>query len=229
VPAFVAPAVLAVIAVVVRFGMPAPPVHRAPGPSARVSPLDRRFRPYLAVGFGLYLALAVVLMIVGFVVQDRLQVGIHETGAVTSLVLIAAAGLLVVVQAAVVPRIGWSPIRLLRTGTVLMVVGMAAVTVAPTLLTMSAGMAALGAGMGFAVPGFMAAPTLLASPDEQGAVAGLVSASSALAFVLGPLVGTGLYGIAPIAPFAAATLLLAVLALGTVAIRVPAAPVLAPV
>jgi MFS family permease len=223
VPAFAAPVVLAVITVVVWIGLPAPPEHGPPGPTVRVSALDPRFRPFLTVGFGLYLALAVVLMIVGFVVQDRLHVGSHETGAVTSLALLAAAGTLVVVQAAAVPRLGWSPSRLMRVGTAMMLLGMVAVTLAPTLLLLSAGMAVLGAGMGFATPGFMAAPTLLATRDEQGAVAGLVSASSALAFMIGPLVGTGLYGLAPIAPFVLGTVLLAGLLVVTGVSRLPAA------
>ncbi|MGI5130198.1 MFS transporter [Pseudonocardia sp. CA-107938] len=224
VPVFAAPVVLVAIAVLVRIGLPAPPTRHTPGPAVRVSALDRRFRPFLAIGFGLYLALAVVLMIVGFVVQDRLHVGVHETGAVTSLMLLAAAGMLVVVQAAVVPRLGWTSSRLMLVGTTLMIVGMVAVGLAPTLLLMSVGTAVLGTGMGFATPGVMAAPTLLATPEEQGAVAGLASASSALAFVLGPLVGTGLYGIAPLAPFVLGTgVLVAASAIAAVS-RLPAAP-----
>jgi hypothetical protein len=65
--------------------------------------------------------------------------------------------------------------------------------------------------MGFGTPGFMSAPTLLATREEQGAVAGLVGYSSALAFMGGPLLGTGLYEISPTVPYAAGAVLLAAL------------------
>jgi len=65
--------------------------------------------------------------------------------------------------------------------------------------------------MGFATPGFMSAPTLLATRDEQGAVAGLMGSASALAFMGGPLLGTGLYEIAPVVPYLAGAVLLAAL------------------
>ena len=76
-------------------------------------------------------------------------------------------------------------------------------------------MAVLGAGLGFGLPGIMAAPTLLATREEQGAVAGLVGTSNALTFMLGPLLGTGLYEVAPAAPYLLGTVLLAGLAVFT--------------
>lgn len=56
------------------------------------------------------------------------------------------------------------------------------------------GVAVLGTGLGFGLPGIMSAPTLLAAPGERSAVAGLVSASTALTFVVGSILGNGPYG-----------------------------------
>jgi MFS family permease len=171
--------------------------------------------PFLTTGFGLYLALTVVLMTIGFLLQDRLHLTAQQTGQATGLVMLAGAGAIILVQAVAVPRLGWTPVRLMRVGAIVMTGGMILVTVAAGGLLLGAGVAVVGAGLGFGLPGFMSAPTLLATRDEQGAVAGLVGSSSALAFMVGPLVGNGLYEIAPAAPYLLGTVLLAGLSVFT--------------
>ena len=210
-PLYAAPVVLAVITVLVWIGLPKPQAGRARPATVRVSPFDRRMWPFLTTGFGLYLALAVVLMTVGFLLQDRLQLGAQETGRLTGLVMLATAAAIILVQVVAVPRLGWTPARLLRVGTLVMAAGMVLVTVAADVLLLGAGAALLGAGMGFGVPGSLSGPTLLATREEQGAVAGLVGSGNALAFMVGPLVGTGLYEIAPAAPYVLGTALLVAL------------------
>lgn len=209
VPIYVAPVIPALIAVLVGIGLPKPRRHTARPEAVRVSPFDRRMWPFLVTGFGLYLALAIVLMTAGFLVQDRLHLTTARTGPVTGLVVLAGAAMVILVQAVVVPRLGWAPARLIRVGAMVMTVGMVLVAFAPTGFLIGTGVAVLGAGMGFGTPGFMSAPTLLAMREEQGAVAGLVGASSALAFMLGPLLGTGLYEIAPAVPYLLGAVLLA--------------------
>jgi MFS family permease len=215
VPIYVAPLVLAVVAVLVAFGLPRPPAHRERPPAARVSPFDRRMWPFLTSGFGMYLAFGIVLMTIGFLVQDRLQLATEQTGQVTGFVMLAASSALILVQAVAVPRLKWTPLRLIRTGAVVMTAGMVAVTVAANGPLLGAAMALLGAGLGFGLPGVMAAPTLLTAREEQGAVAGLVGTSNAITFMLGPLLGTGLYEVAPAVPYLLGTVLLAGLAVFT--------------
>jgi MFS family permease len=212
---YVAPVVLAVIAVLVWIGLPKPQAPRVRPPTVRVSPFDRRMWPFLTTGFVMYLALGIVLMTIGFLVQDRLHLSAQETGRTTGLVMLAAASLIIIVQAAVVPRLGWAPLRLMRAGAVVMTAGMVLVTVATDGPLLGAGMAVLGAGLGFGLPGIMSAPTLLATREEQGAVAGLVGATNALTFVLGPLLGTALYEIAPAGPYLLGAVLLAGVAVFT--------------
>lgn len=207
-PIYVAPAVLAVIAVLVWRGLPGPVRHRARPATTRVSPFDHRMWPFLTTAFGMYLAITVVLMTIGFLLQDRLQLTAQETGRATGVAMLAQAGMMFLVQAAAVPRLGWAPVRLIRVGAVLMTGGMLLVTLAPNGFLLTAGVALLGTGLGFGGPGIMSAPTLLATPGEQGAVAGLVSASTALTFMVGPLLSTGLYEIAPAVPYVLGTVLL---------------------
>jgi hypothetical protein len=168
--------------------------------------------PFLLTGFGMYLALGIVLMTIGFLVQDRLHLTAQDTGPTTGLVTLAGAAMIIVVQVVAVPRLRWAPLRLIRVGALVMTGGMAVVTVAGTAPLLGLGLALLGTGMGFGMPGFTAAPTLRAEPAEQGAVAGLVGSTTALTFMLGPLVGTGLYETAPTAPYVLGLVLLAALA-----------------
>ncbi|MEU0536643.1 MFS transporter [Amycolatopsis tolypomycina] len=211
VPVYAAPVVLAGIAVVITFALPKPPKREIRTATVKVSPFDRRLWPFLTLGFGLYLALAIVLMTIGFLVQDRLHLSGQDTGRVTSLVMLAGAGMIILVQVAAVPRLNWPPMRLIRVGAVVMTGGMLVVAAGADGVLLGAGVGVLGAGMGFATPGFMSAPTLLATREEQGAVAGLMGSSSALAFMAGPLLGTGLYEIAPVVPYLAGAVLLAAL------------------
>lgn len=207
-PVYVAPVILAAIAVLVWRGLPKPPAHRTRPPTARVSPLDHRMWPFLATAFGMFFAYTIVLMTVGFLLQDRLHLTTQQTGRATGLVMLAGASMVALVQAVAVPHLGWPPVRLIRTGAVLMTGGMALVTAAPNGLLVGAGVALLGAGLGFGGPGIMSAPSLLATREEQGAVAGLVSSTTGLTFMLGPLLGNGLYELAPAAPYVLATVLL---------------------
>jgi MFS family permease len=211
VPVYVSPVLLAVVAVLVWRGLPKPPARRAGTPTVRVSPFDHRIWPFLATGAGMYLAVTIVLMTVGFLLQDRLHLTAQETGQTTGLVMLTGASMIILVQAVAVPRLGWAPVRLIRTGAVLMTAGMLLVTVAPNGVLLGTGFAVLEAGLGFGLPGFMSAPTLLATREEQGAVAGLVGSANALTFMLGPLLGTGLYEIAPVLPYLLGTGLLAAL------------------
>jgi len=212
VPIYVAPAILAVVAVLAAIGLPRPQAHVDRPVPVRVSPFDRRMWPFLTAGFGMYLAFGIVLMTIGFLVQDRLLLATEQTGQATGFVVLAGASALIVVQAVAVPRLKWAPLRLIRLGAVAMTAGMVLVAVAPNGPLIGVAMAVLGAGLGFGLPGIMAAPTLLATREEQSAVVGLVGTSNAITFMLGPLLGTGLYEIAPVAPYLLGAVLLAGLA-----------------
>ncbi len=119
--------------------------------------------------------------------------------------------MVVLVQATVVPRLRWTPANLIRLSAILMTGGIIVATFSPDEVVLGVGVALLGTGLGFAMPGMMSAPTLAAKPEEQGAVAGLVSSATALAFMLGPLLGNRLYEVSPIVPYLVGTGLLVVL------------------
>lgn len=207
-PLYVAPAIIAVIAVLVWRALPKPAAHRETVATAKVSPFDARVWPFLLSGFGMFLTYGIVMLTVGFLVQDRLGLTAQQTGLTTGLVTLAGAGTMMLVQAVVVPRTGWRPGQLIRVGAIVMTAGTAVMVFAGDAVVVAVALAVLGAGMGFGMPGFMSAPTLRVRREEQGAVAGLTGSANALTFVFGPLVGTALYEIAPAAPYLLGTALL---------------------
>jgi MFS family permease len=80
---------------------------------------------------------------------------------------------------------------------------------AKSFFALTLGLALQGAGAALAGPGVTAALSLAVGEGEQGLVAGLNSSAQALGRMLGPILGTGLYRLAPEAPYLLGAILLA--------------------
>ncbi|MDP9821458.1 MFS transporter [Nocardioides massiliensis] len=217
-PVWAAPAVIAFALVAVAVLLPKGPSRRAraaaaaeaeqaeaAAPSKPLRPWDPRLWPVMLGGFGSFLTLGLVVVCVGFVVQDRLGYEGADAVRMTGLVSTVVGLVMVTMQAFVVPRLGWPPWRMLRSGIPLVALGAAGLMVADTLVLVTACMAVLAVGMGTVGPGYVSAPTLLVGPAEQGRVAGLVQTVTGSTFMIGPLGGSALYGINDWLPFAVGT------------------------
>jgi MFS family permease len=204
-PLYLAPVVLALITVVVSVVLPrdtrSAAARRRTFPPARpLSPFDPRLRRFLAIGFLLFLSLGTIQIVLGFLFQDRLGLGATATAAATGGAGFATGLVLVAVQGGLVPRLRWGPMRLLRVGSPVAALGFGLLAVGPGFWSMTAGMMVAALGLGMALPGYTAGPTLAVGPAEQGAVAGLVNATNGSTFIVGPLIGTALYGAGPALP-----------------------------
>lgn len=176
-----------------------------------MSLFDGRLWPFLLTGFGLFLSLGVIQITIGFLFQDRLDLSAQGTARTVGLALFATGLSLLFAQGFLVPRLGWPPLRLIRAGIPVALLGMLALVFASGFASMTAALMLIGAGIGLASPGYTAAPTLMVARNEQGGVAGLISATNALTFVFGPAIGTALYGLGPGYPYAFGALLLGLL------------------
>ncbi len=161
---------------------------------AKVRPTDPRVWPFLLAGFGMFTTLGFMQVLIGFVVQDRLALGAELTGVVTGGCLLAAGLGMALAQAVIVPKSGWSPGTLLRVGTVTSFAGYALLVPNLGVGPLVVAVLIIGLGLGIAMPGYTAGPTLLMHRDEQGSIAGLVGATNGLAFVIAPTISTLLYG-----------------------------------
>lgn len=194
-PVLIAGVTIAALAAFPRTSRPA--VAAAP---VRLRLTDPRVRPFLVAGFGLFLSLAVVQVTIGFLVQDRLHLAGRDAAALTGIALLAAGATFLLAQAAIVPRLGWPPLRLLRVGPAVALAGYVVLAFADNLTLVVTGLAFIGLGIGVAAPGYTAGATLAVRRDEQSGVAGLVGATNAATFVVGPLAGTALYEWSSAAP-----------------------------
>lgn len=167
---------------------------------ARVRPTDTRVWPFLLVGFGMFTALGFVQIIIGFIVQDRLGLDTRTTGVLTGLALLAAGIGLILAQTVVVPKTGWGPATLLRVGCAGGLAGFLLLIPDAGPVALFGSMGLIGLGLGTAMPGYTAGPTLLVTREEQGGLAGLIAANMGLTFVIAPTAGTLLYGLWPAAP-----------------------------
>ncbi|MEV2277392.1 MFS transporter [Nocardiopsis sp. NPDC049922] len=179
---------------------------------ARVRPTDPRVWPFLFAGFGMFTALGFIQVVTGFIVQDRLGLDAETTGLVTGGALLTAGVGMVVAQGGLVPRSGWSPPTLLRVGGVVALAGFALLVPDLGEVSLFAALLLIGLGLGIAIPGYTAGPTLLVDRDEQGGLAGLIGATNGLTFVVAPTAGTALYGVWAPLPVIVGTVVMAVVA-----------------
>ncbi|WP_390886304.1 MFS transporter, partial [Corynebacterium variabile] len=116
VPLVAVPVLLVLAVVLVRIRLqPQAPTELRKRPRT-VKPTDRRVLPFLLCCAGMYLALGVIQVIVGFLVQDRLDVTDDRAGLLTGLALLVAGAGVVVSQAVIMPRSGWARVRCCGSG-----------------------------------------------------------------------------------------------------------------
>ncbi|WP_286930954.1 MULTISPECIES: MFS transporter [Aeromicrobium] len=204
-PVYLAPVLVGATLVAVWL-LPVPERQERPE-RERLGFRDPRVLPFLLAGGALFLGLALVEIILGFLVQDRL--GLSDTATAQ---VVAVAGVLIgigfaVTQAFVAPRVPGGPRALIVVGSLVAAVGYAGAVFASSTATLLPAMVVVAAGLGLAVPGYNAGATLAVEPSEHAAVAGQLSATVGLTYVAGPVMGAGLYGLNDVAPIVGAALL----------------------
>jgi MFS family permease len=176
---------------------------------------DRRVFAWHAIGIVGGHGHAALLGVIGFLVIDRLQLGIEQAQHMIAIVLIAGAAASLIAQWMLIPLLGLSPRGLVGWGSLVAAVGTAATGVATGIyeLTMSFALASLG--FSFFRPGFTSGASLAVSPREQNAVAGMVTSVNGVAYIAAPAVGVWLYTASKPLPFLVTAAIMAALALWT--------------
>lgn len=180
-----------------------------PSGAAVVRLWDSRIRPWMVVGIVSGHAQAMAGQVMGFLVIDRLAMPPIAAQPMIGLVLMAGAGAALLAQWGVIPRMRLEPRQLVGWGALIAALGCAGVATADTIHGLAVAFAIASLGFGFLRPGFTAGASLAVGSEEQGAVAGRVTAVNGAVFVVGPSLGIGLYAIWQPLPYliAAAALL----------------------
>jgi MFS family permease len=94
----------------------------------------------------------------------------------------------------IIPRWHLGPRSCCLWGMVLAALGVALLSVAPDLHSITIGMALASLGFGLFRPGFTAGSSLAVNRAEQGQAAGIVASVNGAAYILAPAIGVWLYG-----------------------------------
>ncbi|MBW2461034.1 MAG: MFS transporter [Deltaproteobacteria bacterium] len=206
----VAVAVLNALFVYTRLPEPERHREREPGDQRAVF---RRIWPLLAVGVVATVASVAMEQTIAFYYQDRLALDEGETARAVGMALVLYGVVAVFVQGYLVRRVSWPPLRLMRFGLPIVLVGLVLLTFSDTFATLTGALLLQGIGQGLALPGITAFLSLSVADNEQGAVAGLNSAAQGLGRTIGPLLGTALYELGPTLPYWASATLVTVVVL----------------
>ncbi|MCA9622875.1 MAG: MFS transporter [Myxococcales bacterium] len=200
-------------ALFVWWRLPEPARHATTEEGPPVKPTDGRVWPLLATGLVATLSSVAMEQTVAFYFQDQLHLDEASTPRVVGMALVVYGLVAVFIQGFVIRRFEVTPATLLRLGPPIALAGFVLFVFANDFWSLTAALALQGAGQGLVLPGVTSALSLSVGDHEQGTVAGLNSSAQALARMLGPLAGGGLYEIAPHYPYAFSAVLLALLML----------------
>lgn len=200
-PLYVMPLLLAAGLVVLLVAFhPAQSDRRPERRSVSLSYFDPRVFPFALAGLLMFITFASLTTLYGFLIQDRFSLSAQGTAGISAAYLAALSVSLIITQAVVVPKTGWNSVLLLRRGLLVATLGLIFLLPGASYTLLAVGTVLFGVGAGLAMPGYNAGPTMEMSKEEQGALAGLLSANNGAAYAIAPVASTALYGIHPLLP-----------------------------
>ncbi|PJJ97221.1 MFS transporter [Lysobacteraceae bacterium NML91-0213] len=205
----------------------------ADGPAAGAPPrpprpamgwFDPRLRLPVGAVFAAMVSVTVAQVVVGFFAIDRLQLSPADGARVAGLSLTAVGIGLMLSQTLVMRMKAVPPRRWIALGAAISAVGFSSLALVGTQSQLLVAYAVSSFGMGFVFPSFQALAADSVGPDEQGAAQGTVASVQGFGMVVGPMLGTLLYGLSPGAPYLMVGALLALLSVAALVHRPGAVP-----
>ena len=215
---------LIVLLAVLRFvpeakapGAPAPAAAEGLTPGPERAPKnaglwrDPAIRPFLIFGLIAGSAQQVNGYTLGFLVIDKLGESPMQAQRLIGVAMMAGAMAGLLAQWGLIRMFRMGPRHLLRWGAALAALGNVALALAPNYSSLVFAYALINIGYGFCRPGFTAGASLAARDDQQGEVAGAVTAVNGACVIVTPVLGVALYKVLHPAPFMANAAALALL------------------
>lgn len=181
------------LAVAVAFLLP----ERTPpkdAPRSRFQPglvVDPRLRAVLAAGGLTWIVQASCLQTVVFTLMDRTGVSGDAAAPAAGVVISVGAAAALFAQLVLIRFLHPTPRRAILWGCASMVVGSLILAGAPGTASLAVGFIGIGMGAGLVRPGVSAGASVMVGPAEQGAAAGLATATAGLGFFVAPAAGLG--------------------------------------
>jgi MFS family permease len=182
-------------------GLTEPARHVTRKVTRKLSFLDPRVFPYLLGWCLVIFVLTSIQTITAFYIADTFMFGDRDdvTRAISVAFLCMGAAMLFV-QGVILQVFRIEPKVLLRAGFILFGIGLIVLGSTTSLAMLNLSYALLGFGFSAINPGLNAGASISVDAQEQGAVAGLLSAAPVVGMIFGPVVGTILYGLHPTWP-----------------------------
>ena len=155
--------------------------------------LDSRVSGYLVYGLGLSTVTGMLQQTFTFYTMDRLHLDLATTITYASNGLMVGALALLATQMGLLRMLKLRGRSLMVLGSVVVALGVLTQITAQSLNLLLIAQFLQGVGFGLARPGFSGGASLAVRPEEQGSLAGLVTAVNGAGFVLSPLAGVTLY------------------------------------
>lgn len=176
---------------------------------------DGRVFPHLLFLFTYFVAVAMIQQTLGWFIEDRYMqsLGLTEADLVdlTGRAFMCLAVMMVVIQFGYVQPFRPDPKKMLPVGLMLVAAGYIMANLVAPFWLLCVAFLIVGAGAALAVPAANALGSLSVERHEQAGAAALLSAAPPSGFIFGPLIGAGLYEIAPALPFYVAAAVMAAL------------------
>jgi MFS family permease len=185
---------------------------------------DARLRPYMIMWACFFIIFISLNIVTPFFIQDRF--GLDDPKEVireASKALISMAVVITIVQGVFLQKFRVRPQTLLRICGPTFSAGLFIMAFSTSMPMLMMGYAVLGFSFACATPGINGSCSLTMQPHEQGAAAGFLAVGNNMGAVLGPVVGTSVYQIAPSAPMLAGGILFVFLSVYALFIKPPEA------
>jgi len=169
----------------------------APATPGHLSYLDARYKSYVLLCFCVYTSMGMVQQTLGFYFQDVLALTAVEAAKQFSLSMVVSSAAMLFAQLAVVQRIQMRAQTFIAMGLPSLLVSFALLSMASSMVQLLIAMALFGFGLGLIGPSLASAASQTVSSQEQGGLSGIMASTSALGFVLGPLLGGLIYSFSP--------------------------------
>ena len=207
-PMFSFALIAGVVLILVLRGLPETPAEIPDRVSAgqdkvrpRVRWNDRRIMPFIVYGFLLASAQTVNQQTLGFMVIDKLNISPARAAAFAGIAMMGGAVASLLAQWGLIRMLRLKPRQLLWLGAGCAALGNLIVAFSPDYHTLVVAFALCSLGYGFARPGFTAGASLSVGHEEQGAVAGAISAVNGASVIIAPVLGVALYKWAHPSPY----------------------------
>lgn len=220
-PVYSAAVIAALVALVTYFHLREPERHDT-GSHVKLQWNDRRILPFMIMWLAFFVGFTSLQFVTAYFLADR--IGITDTNEIVkvfSMASLSQATIAVVMQTIVLQRINIPQIILMRLCLPFFVTGLVTLALATTVTAFFVAYGLFGLAFSMAGPGFSGGASLSVKPHEQGAAAGFVSSATTFGVIVGPLIGTSLYTIAPTLPMWVAAAMLTALSGYALTVKVP--------